>query len=428
MKRSRGKKTAIIFASIVINYLIIEYFIWRPLLPYVPVSLHSELGRLKALAQSSKDSYIPEDYILIIGDSYAEGLGDWLMQTIGDTKPKHHTAHVIHEQSGRDVLSFGFRGGYPGHSYSFETTRNFHGITQYAAIGLKHPKDVVVYFNELNDINDELISAKIWLHPSKDLSLLADRRKVREIIFQRGADGQASIEKRWHVLRNAHMFDTFTKLVKLIYRNVVRGLDPLRASLSGFVDTGEYKQNWSRYETSNLRINWKSGTLKYPENSVEPFAFHSADEIRHGMYVFKGALEYLRSYFPNANLWVAYIPTPVGVYTLQNKSISLRDRIRYPLREETGPPTPFTTEHLAAQSQRICDAVAQTTLAVGARFIDTRTLLRERAHHIGYLHGPNDPAHLNKAGYTALAESIMAGITSGGSKMCDNLEPKTSKG
>ena len=85
MKSSRGKKAAIIFASIVINYLIIEYFIWRPLLPYVPVPLHSELGRLKALAQSSKDSYVPENYILIIGDSYAEGLGDWLMQTIGDT-------------------------------------------------------------------------------------------------------------------------------------------------------------------------------------------------------------------------------------------------------------------------------------------------------------------------------------------------------
>ena len=247
MKRSRGKKAAIIFASIVINYLIIEYFIWRPLLPYVPVPLHSELGRLKALAQSSKDSYLPENYILIIGDSYAEGLGDWLMQTIGDTKPRHHTAHVIHEQSGRDVLSFGFRGGHPGHSYSFETTRNFHGITQYAAIGLKHPKDVVVYFNELNDINDELISAKIWLHPSKDLSLLADRKKVREIVFQRGADGQASIERRWHVLRNAHMFDTFTKLVKLIYRNVVRGLDPLRASLPGFVES-------SRFETKMLGI------------------------------------------------------------------------------------------------------------------------------------------------------------------------------
>lgn len=418
----RHKKSAIILFSIAVNYLVIEYFVWRPLLEYVPVPLQSELGRLAPLAQSSKNGFVPKDYLLLIGDSYAEGHGDWLMRTIGELRPKYHTPHVIHDRSGRDVLSFGFRGGYPGHSFTFETTRTFHGLKQYAFLGLDAPKDVLVYFSEPTDVNDEIISAKIWLAPSTDLTQLDDLKKVRALVDARGRDGQISIEKRWNVFRNAHMFDTFTKLVKLMAKNIASGNALFTPADSGFAHGRDYRPKWSQYQSSSVRMLWQKGELPYPNHSLEPFAFSRPDEIRYSANIFEAALGYLQSYFPKSKLWVAYVPSPLSVYRFQDKYLELRDRIRFPTHELSGPVTRFSVNQLRTQSDRLCNAVLGASARAGARFIDTRAYLRDKSWEQGYLHGPSDPGHLNQAGYTALAERLMQGLAAGGDKECARLE------
>ena len=416
------KKAAIIFISVVVNYLVIEYFVWRPLLEYIPVPLQSELGRLAPLAQSSKNGIVPKDYLLLIGDSYAEGHGDWLMRTIGELRPKYHTAHVIHDRSGRDVLSFGYRGGYPGHSFTFETTQTYHGLEQYAFLGLEPPKDVLVYYSEPSDVNDEMISAKIWLAPSTDLTQLDDMAKVRALVDARGRDGLVSIEKRWNVFRNAHMFDTFTKLVKLMVKNISHGNALLTPADRGFAHGHAYRPNWSSYESSPVRILWHKGELPYPKQTLEPFAFSTADEIRYSTNIFEAALGYLRSYFPKSNLWVAYIPSPLSIYRFQDKSLELRDRIRFPTHELLGPVTKFSVGQLRTQSDRLCNAVLGASTRAGARFIDTRAYLRDKSWELGYLHGPTDSGHLNQAGYIARAERLMQGLAAGGDKDCARLQ------
>src|SRR5262249_58772548 len=72
----------------------------RPQLPETP----------GVLAQSTKAHFVPRDYVAILGDSFAEGLGDALLAAGNNEARAFHAAHVLHDLTGRDVVSFG-RGG-----------------------------------------------------------------------------------------------------------------------------------------------------------------------------------------------------------------------------------------------------------------------------------------------------------------------------
>lgn len=160
------KNIATLLVTVISFYVILEVFVWRPMLPQIPLSLHENLGRLKPLAQVSKAGVVPKDYILVIGDSYAEGLGDWLLRVVGDGNPPHSAADGLHQKTGRDVLAFGFRGGHPTLTYVFQTTQVFAGMNLYWGIDVASPKDVVAYFYEGNGINDELANLDFYMGPA----------------------------------------------------------------------------------------------------------------------------------------------------------------------------------------------------------------------------------------------------------------------
>ena len=97
--------------KLLFTLLVVEFLLFPLLLPRTPLRLHVYLDDgVRPLAQSSKAGVVPEDYVALVGDSYAQGRGDWLLGQDPDGNGPFHSAHVLHERSGRDVLSFG-RGG-----------------------------------------------------------------------------------------------------------------------------------------------------------------------------------------------------------------------------------------------------------------------------------------------------------------------------
>src|SRR3954452_14148891 len=99
-------------ASVLFGYVMIEYAVFRVMLPVAPLDIHASLPAVAdVLTQTSKSDYFPRDYIALLGDSYAEGYGDWLQQAQGKRNGPFHSAHIIHQQTGRDVVSFGIGGG-----------------------------------------------------------------------------------------------------------------------------------------------------------------------------------------------------------------------------------------------------------------------------------------------------------------------------
>src|SRR5262249_17420551 len=101
----------LVIVSTLLCYVALEYAVFRVALPYLPIDVRPHLpDMVDVLAQNSRAGYLPHDSIALLADSYAEGLGDWLLQVGGDRTKPHHSADVIRQATGYDVVSLG-KGG-----------------------------------------------------------------------------------------------------------------------------------------------------------------------------------------------------------------------------------------------------------------------------------------------------------------------------
>ena len=407
------RNVILLICTVSVFYGFLEFAIWRNYLDKVPLTLHQSLGRLKHLAQTSKSHVVPRDYVLIVGDSYAEGLGDELMRVIDQGNPNFNAAHTVHALTGRDVISFGYRGGYPSETYVFSAYRSYFGMQLFAGLDVAPPKNLVVFYFAGNDINDEMTNIRFWLPKSFDKTKSLDESYVDKFVQQRAETGIIASRRRWHILRNAHLFDTSTKWVKMTVKNLMKGSKELLSADDPSFRAGEhYEPNWSRYENSETEIFVGGKVGKYPSHTVEPFAFHPSEDIETAALWFKSSLKQLQALFKEAKLHVIYIPSPVMAYRLVSETVTLSDRVRNAVSEIAGPLTTFSKAQITAQSQRICRAIETAATSLGAVFVDSRKFLREVAAQQGHLHGPNDPGHFNAKGYKALGTLIASAIGS----------------
>src|SRR5262245_15780871 len=126
-------------------------------LEYVPLGLQTYLSSdVRISAQSSKAGIVPHDPIVLFGDSYAQGAGDWLHEADPNRNSPFHSAHIIHDLTGRDVITLG-RGG----SSSVQAMAAIPAVALGASthgwlLHLPSPKLAVVYFTEGTDLTDNL--------------------------------------------------------------------------------------------------------------------------------------------------------------------------------------------------------------------------------------------------------------------------------
>jgi hypothetical protein len=106
--RAIGINALIVVVSTVIGYLVLELVFFRPVLVNITLPVRPFLPETAGvLVQNTKAGTVPHNYVAILGDSYAEGIGDWLLQVGDDDSHGFHAAHVIHAMTGRDVVTFG---------------------------------------------------------------------------------------------------------------------------------------------------------------------------------------------------------------------------------------------------------------------------------------------------------------------------------
>jgi hypothetical protein len=92
-------RLVLVGGSLLLSYLLLEFVWFRLFLPHVPLKLHAYLdSEIRLLAQSSKRGLVPEDYVALVGDSYAQGRGDWLLEADPNRNGPFASAHVL--QSG----------------------------------------------------------------------------------------------------------------------------------------------------------------------------------------------------------------------------------------------------------------------------------------------------------------------------------------
>ena len=94
--RFRLAECLLVIVSAGLTYLAAEAAFTLIGLRYIPLRLHGQLPEdIRLFAQSSKAGVVPRNPVLLLGDSYAQGYGDWLLETNPNHNGPFHSAHVI---------------------------------------------------------------------------------------------------------------------------------------------------------------------------------------------------------------------------------------------------------------------------------------------------------------------------------------------
>ena len=153
--------------SFVVTVLVIEFAVSPRVWRYLPLKVHGELPRgCRVLAQSSKQSTVPEDYIALLGDSYAQGRGDWLHTVDANRNPPFHSAHLIRDATGRDVVTFGKSGAGSLRGLVAEPFTNLAYLKKTALFAMDDPQSIVFYFYEGNDLGNNIEDLTEFFEPS----------------------------------------------------------------------------------------------------------------------------------------------------------------------------------------------------------------------------------------------------------------------
>jgi hypothetical protein len=361
--------------SIACAYLICEFLFFRLYLPYASLNIRTHLpDTAGVLVQNSKSEFVPHNYIAILGDSIAEGVGDWLLQANGDRTKPFHSADVIRRITGRDVVSFGRFGASSAQALVSRPATIFAGTDCYFFPRIEAPQEMVVYFSEATDIrdNDHFLSRVIRKHGNTSDDTI-DQVLLNEF---------ASVS-RWKC--RAYLIDTIWRMTKFLFQHHLQGIS-LEAGPghdTALIVAGE--------EVPAPRLHG-------------PELVYSDDQVLDAMRVFERSLAWLRSRFPDVPITVVYVPSPASIYTFAAEAIV----IGVGQSTITASPT-----QVAVRSDLICDLLRTATLAHGAAYLDARPALRKAAK-TRLLHGPIDWGHFNKAGYHILAEIVVQQITGTG--------------
>ena len=362
--------TLLIIASVLSGYVMMEYALFRVVLPVAPLDIHSPLPAVAdVLTQTSKSGYLPKEYIALLGDSYAEGYGDWLQQAEGRRNGPFHSAHIIHQQTGRDVVSFGIGGAGSAEAMVLRPAEIFPSSSCSIFPAIDRPRQMFVYFYEGNDLEDNL----------KFLGRVGERygRTDPEVIDQYLDQQYAGSS----LLRcHAQFAQTTFKEAEF---------------LSQYYITGYAVRYCGTPVPSRNHILVGGQTIETP--SLQGAAPGLSDErIRIGMDVFAHSLAWLRRHFAGVPITIVYVPAPLTIYGHAGDDVSFCSFFSSGLV-----PKALSERH----HDLIRDLVARISAGQRVDFVDATPALREVAT-ASVIHGPRDWDHLNRLGYETLGTLV----------------------
>lgn len=378
--KGAAANAALVVAACAVGYLLIEVFFFRVLLVHWRPGLRTYLPETAdILAQSSKREAVPRNYIAVLGDSYAQGLGDWMLEVGDDRSRPYHSVDVIHQELKRDVVSFGRSNGGSAETIVRQPTRILEGSKCFMFPDMAEPAGFVAYFYEGNDLRDNLL----FLGRVNVAYSGTDTAQIDRYL----ADTYASFTSwRCHL----HLTDIASHAVRNLYRALRFG--------------HEFEQRQAK-RINPIRL--ASGVTYGPYLEGPPPDMTEA-QIADAVRVLDRSLAWLRRRYPGVPVTVAYLPGALSVYRFE------QDRVGYYSRPMTGRREVVGDELLLATVERtsdfICRQIWGAAVANGAAFIDTRPALRAAAS-TQTIHGPRDWTHFNKPGYTVLGKLVAARLS-----------------
>ena len=359
-----------------------------PLLPQVPLKLQAALHHgLRVFAQSSKAGLEPRDYVALVGDSYAQGFGDWLLDADPSGNGEFHSAHLIHDWTGRDVVTFGAAGAGSLDGLVTEPITRSEWVNAGARLHLDPPRDALIYFYEGNDLDDNLKDLRLRYAPHYDPAHLRDRAYFRSFVDEVAiGSSPLHLEAVHHRPWDDLLF--------------VRGLPRLISfSFRHWAGGQDREKRWPPGRVNRARVDGRETAL--PDDLQAPALELDADEIDRALWVFEESLARLRDAWAGTRLCVVYVPSPLASYELVSQEVSIQSY--------EGRGSEYPAALVTQRSDAIAKRIAEIARAEGVGFVDARPLLREASAR-ALVHGPRDWEHFNRRGYEALARAALQAL------------------
>jgi len=400
-KRSSFKdrliNAALVIFSVLATYAILELVFFRLMLPHLPFSYRIYIpDRADFFLQVSKSHYVPQDYIALVGDSYAQGMGDWLLSQGTKSAKPFHSADILHDDLGRDVASLGRAASGSAEAMVLRVTRIFGDTYCYLFPPIDKPRQFLIYFYEGNNIDHNYKLVEHAIRPSgPDLGEEIDAF----------LDNDYGAVSAWRC--HGHLGDTVWKMIQF---HAKFGLHPDLTYNIGPVPP------INRVVVDGVATNARE--LNVPSLALDD------RQIDIGFLVFERSLAWFRKRFPDVPTTVVYIPSPAAMYRHAGDKV-----VSFEIYDPSEPQVPghphvssgrtFPISAVYANSQKICENIRRMSLAQGVGFIDTRPAFRKAAAHQA-LHGPRDWNHLNEAGYRVLGNLLADRIGGADADTCDD--------
>jgi len=377
--------------SFLLTYLICEFVFFRFMLADMPYNIRPFLpDRADFFMQNSKSHYVPRNYIALLGDSYAAGVGDWLLASGGKTDKPYHSANVIHDSLHQDVASFGRVNIGSAQMMVDRVARILDDDYCYLFPPIERPRRFVVYFYEGNDFSD-------------NYELMLDDMKPHEGPLAPQIDGFL----RTHYAKpnpwacHGHFGDMLWRMGRYAVKYSWR--PPAVIDLPGTVNPVIIDG------ATRTGGEWQAPPLIMTEPQIDT-----------SVLIFSRSLAWLRGRFPDIPVTIVYVPAPPTVYHLAG---DVHVKEVYAPSDPGGPTYKFgqvvAPVQIYARSQMTCQKIRAATVAGGAGFIDARPAFR-RAAAKAFIHGPRDWNHPNQLGYTVLGTLVAQKIDQKEPDACDD--------
>jgi hypothetical protein len=329
------------------------------------------------------------------------GTGDWFKQTVRRhkfTQGDYHSAHVLYNRTGRDIISYGALGSGSLRGLVSQPIAHFKHINSLRAFELEQPQMILVYFFEGNDLSDNMIDLYYRYNDIIDMDLFYDTGYFKNFL-QKQILEKDPIYNSDGPLKN-FLFTRF--LIESVSDNAVseikRGFKKIKKVFRNKIEKQDKKSQQQSQSAQNDMALIDGKEFLIPQNSQHPAMTLTAEETRQAIYMYEQSLLFLSEFFNESSIAVVYIPSPLSSYQWSSPTVTIQTGLKGPVK--------FDSSSIHKRSHEICLEIEEIARKHKFDFADTRKFFREAAKKEP-IHGPKDWLHPNEKGYRALAEGVL---------------------
>ncbi len=377
--RQRRRVLARRLLALLLGYVLAELILVPIITRTATVRILKGLPRpMQVLAQTSKKALVPREYTLLLGDSYAEGQGDWLTAAVAQGgKPPYQAAHVIHERTGEDVITFGVGGAGSVTSLVGNPLKRREALRRFF---VSAPRRVLAYFYEGNDLDNNLDYVQRHLLGEGEGLELLDAQRIDDHL-------RHSLALRSRVgglFGNLYVPGLLQNTFELLFdsEDPAPDKEPVPESVNLARVAGE--------------VTPLAKAMQAPSLELTP------DELDLGLLVFERSLAFCREIYSEAEMTVVYIPSPLSCYELASERVDVQPY--------HGRSTVYPSPRVQERSREIRNRVRSIIEKARIDFLDLTPAMQELARTT-CIHGPREWKHFNAAGYTRMGEEIVQRVS-----------------